>query len=163
MLYLPLTLPICKYTHIDHINAWSRRLKVGSWRGEEVTSGRLIYLVYLPPFGAKTKTGSHLASQTKVPGGGSCRIYKVTSPMSINPGSDMTSWSHAGWVVVDEPGGYRGVRTSRQGRACRGRTGQILKPLSSLQHCCWLNKNDHRLMELSIYSCLPPPSWKLCQ
>lgn len=51
------------------------------------------------------KTWSHFASQTKVPNGGSCRIYRVTSPRSINPGSDMTSWSHTGWVVVEEAGG----------------------------------------------------------
>lgn len=72
--------------------------------------------------------GSQPASQSKVPSGGSCRIYKITSPRSINPESDMTGWSHTGWVVVDEPGGYREVRTLREGRACKGRTGKILKP-----------------------------------
>ncbi|KAK1904543.1 Ras-related protein Rab-28, partial [Dissostichus eleginoides] len=57
--------------------------------------------------GVKLNKAEIEQSQTKVPSGGSCWIYKVTSPRSINPGSDMTAWSHTGWAVVDEPGGYR--------------------------------------------------------
>ncbi|KAG8003863.1 Ras-related protein Rab-28, partial [Nibea albiflora] len=66
---------------------------------------------------SQARTGSQFASQTMVPSDGSCRIYKVTSPRSINPVSDMTGWSHSGWVVVDELGGYREVRTLGGGRA----------------------------------------------
>lgn len=157
MVYLPLTLSICKKTHIDHITAWSQGLKVGSCRGEEVRMGQLIYLVYLPPFWART--GSQPAIQTEVPSGGSCRIYKVTSPRGINPGPDMSGWSHTGWVVVDEPRGYGEVRTLREGRACKWRTDQILKLLSHQQHYCWLTEKDHWLMESSIYSLLPPMLW----
>ncbi|KAI3351561.1 hypothetical protein L3Q82_020395 [Scortum barcoo] len=65
------------------------------------------------------KAGFQLA---KVPDGGSCRIYKATSPRGINPGPDMTSWSHTGWVVVDEPGG---CKESAPGQpAARGVTGK---------------------------------------
>lgn len=48
--YLPQTLPICKYALSDHITAQSQRSKPGCCRGERVGIGQLIYLVYLPLF-----------------------------------------------------------------------------------------------------------------
>lgn len=63
------------------------------------------------------------ASQTNVPSCGSCRIYRVTSPRSINPVSDMSAWSHTGWLVADDPGGLQKGQDPREGRACRETTG----------------------------------------
>lgn len=48
-----------------------------------------------------------LAGQTKVLYIGSCRIYRVTSPRGINPGYDMSAWSHTGWVGDEERGGLQ--------------------------------------------------------